>query len=235
MRVADPLRHLAGREIVHRLVGEERDLRVEQREIEVLAYAGFGAMRDRGAHRDAGVHAGHHVDDRHPDALRSAARQVVALAGDAHQAAHALNHEVVARLLTIGPGMTETGYRAIDEARVYFAQILVAETVTREVAELVVLQQHVAARGEIAHDLLPLRIREIDRDRLLAAIGGGEIGGLGGVAALRVLEERRRERARIVAFTGSLDLDDLGAEVGEVLPGPRCSEHARKIEHTNMG
>jgi hypothetical protein len=51
----------------------------------MLALARLRAVGERRAHRDARVHAGHDVGDRDADALRSAAGQVVALAGDAHE------------------------------------------------------------------------------------------------------------------------------------------------------
>ena len=56
---------------------------------------------------------------------------------------------------------------------------------------------------------------------------------LAGVAALRVLEERRTPAARVVALPRPLDLDHLGAEVGEVLRGPGAGEHARQVEDAN--
>ena len=176
------------------------------------------AMRERRADRDRRVHAGHDVGDRDAHALRPAARHVVALAGDAHHAAHALDHEVVAGALAVRPGLAEAGDRAVDEARIDRLQVVVAEAVAREVADLVVLDQHVALRGELAHDRLALRLREIDGDRLLAAVGRGEVRRLLRVPAVRVLQPRRAEGARVVAGLRALDLDHLGAEIGEVLP-----------------
>ena len=222
-----------GGEIVRALVGEHGDQRIEQRQVEMLADAALGAMRKRGAYGDAGVHAGDQVGDRDPRLLRAAARPVVALAGDAHQAAHALDHEVVPRPLAPRPGMAEAGDRAIDEAGVDLLQLRVAEAVAIEVAEFEVLQQHVAARGELARDRLPLRVREIQRERFLAAVGAGEIGRFAGVAALRVLEPRRAEGARVVTLFRPLDLDHLGAEVGEVLRRPRTREHTRQVEYAD--
>src|SRR5882672_10447683 len=58
MQVADALGRLAGGEVVGVLVGEERDLRIEQREIEMLPGTAFAAVRERGADRDRGVHPG---------------------------------------------------------------------------------------------------------------------------------------------------------------------------------
>ena len=48
---------------------------------------------------------------------------------------------------------------------------------------------------------------------------------------MAVLEERRAPRARIVAHAGTLDLDDLGAEVGEELADPGAGEDAAHVEH----
>jgi hypothetical protein len=56
-----------------------------------------------GNDREPGVHAGDHIGDGDADALRAAAFAVVALAGDAHQAAHALEHQVVRGARGIGP------------------------------------------------------------------------------------------------------------------------------------
>ena len=54
------------------------DLRVEQRHVDVLPFAGARAMEQRGEDRDGRVHAGRDVGDRDADPLRSAARQLVA-------------------------------------------------------------------------------------------------------------------------------------------------------------
>ena len=100
-----------------------------------------GAARP-GCHR--GVHAGEQVGDRDADLLRAAAGQVVALAGHAHQPAHALDDVVVAGAVAVGAGLAEAGDRAVDQARVGCAQRCVVEPVARQVADLEVLDQHVA-------------------------------------------------------------------------------------------
>ena len=57
MRVAPAHRRLAAREVgVH--VREQRDLHVEQCHVDVLAFAGPVAVRERGEHRDRRVEAG---------------------------------------------------------------------------------------------------------------------------------------------------------------------------------
>src|SRR4030095_229134 len=47
-----------------------------------------------------------------------AARPVVALAGDTHQAAHRLHGEIVGGNVTLGPGLAKTSDRAVDDARI---------------------------------------------------------------------------------------------------------------------
>jgi hypothetical protein len=77
---------------------------------------------------------------------------------------------------------------------------------------------------------LPLGRGHVDRDRALVAVAGGEVAGLVGVVAVRVLDERRAPGARVVAHAGALDLDDVGTQVREDLRAPRAREHAGQIE-----
>src|SRR5216684_1155570 len=234
VQVADPRGRLAGGEVVGVLVGEKRDLRVEEREIEMLPGPALRAVRKRRTYRDRSVHAGDDVGDGDAGALRSAARRAVRFAGDAHHAAHALDHEVVAGALAIRAGLAEARDRAVDEARVDLLQVLVGETVAREIAELIILYEHVRDRGELAHELLALGPGDVERDRFLAAVGRGVIGRVLRVAPVLVLHPGRTESARVVARARTLDLDHFGAEIGEVLPRPGAGEHARKIEHADV-
>src|SRR5688572_29751924 len=137
-------------------------------------------MRERRADRDRGVHPGDDVRDRHAGALRAAPGRAIGLAGDAHHAAHALDHEVVPRTLAVGAGMAKTGERAVDEPRVELAQRRIAETVAVEVAVLEILDQHVALARKLARDLLAFGRSEVERDGFLAAVGRGEISGVAG-------------------------------------------------------
>jgi hypothetical protein len=57
-----------------------------------------------------------------------------------------------------------------------------------------------------------------------------EIGGAE-VAAVGRLDEGGAPAARIVAGAFALDLDDVGAEIGEHLPGPGARQDAGKLEH----
>ena len=92
MRVAHPARRHARDEIAHRLVGEHADLRVEERHVDMAPSPGLVAAPERGEDRDRGIDPGENVGIGDADLLRLAVR----LAGQVHDAAHALDHEVVA-------------------------------------------------------------------------------------------------------------------------------------------
>ena len=118
MCVAQALRCNAGDEIIHRLVREDRHLCVEQREVDVLPRARAVAMGKRAENRDRRVEAGEDIGHRDTHFHWAATRMLVGLAGDAHQTADSLDHEIVAGLIAIGPGLAESGYRTIDQAGV---------------------------------------------------------------------------------------------------------------------
>src|SRR2546430_911945 len=99
MPVAAALRRVAGDEMIHRLVGEERPCDIEHGEIDGLAMPGLGASCECGENGDGRVHARHQIDDGNADLLRAATGFAVALAGHAHQAAHGLDGEVVRGVL----------------------------------------------------------------------------------------------------------------------------------------
>ncbi len=79
---------------------------------------------------------------------------------------------------------------------------------------------------------LPVLGLEIDRDRAFAAIAGMVVGGRE-LVAVGALDERRAPAARVVARAGALDLDHVGAEIGEDLPRPGAGQNARELENTN--
>ena len=108
-------------------------------------------------------------------------------------------------------------------------RLAIVEPVFGEAAGLEILDQHVGFGREPAHDLAALGLLEIDRDRAFAAVAGVEIGGVEPLAVL-AFEERRPPAARVVARSRPLDLDDVGAEVGERLTRPRPGEDAGEFD-----
>ena len=73
MRIAHLHRRIAGHQIVEVLVGEHRDLGIEQRHVDVLALAGRFGVAQRRLDGDDRIEAGEDVGDGDADLLRLAA------------------------------------------------------------------------------------------------------------------------------------------------------------------
>ena len=185
-------------------------------------------------HRDGGVQPSYHIRDRDAHLLGTASGPIVTLPRHAHQAAQRLNREVVTRARGIGSALAESRDRAVDEAWIELPQALMVQTVPGQVADLVVLEEHVGLGGETPDDVASFRGGEIDGERPLAAIGAQVVRRFAGVAAGRVTQVGRSPVPRVVARAGPLDLDHLGAQVGQDLarPGPR--EHARAVQDAEL-
>ena len=89
-------------------------------------------------------------------------------------------------------------------------------------------------RRQAPDERLALRRLEIDGDRALAAVAGVEIGGRQR-RAVGALHEGRPPAARVVAVARPLDLDDVGAEIGERLADPGAGEDAGEFEDAEAG
>ena len=152
-----------------------------------------------------------------------------------HDAAHALRQEIVAGARRVGSGLAEAGDRAIDQAREVVLDLLVGEVVARHVADLEILDEHVAARDQQLGDLLAFGLRDVERDRPLVAVDGEVVGAFAGVLAVAALDERRAPFARVVALAGPLDLDDVGAQIAEHLRGGRAGQDAGQVENADAG
>ena len=192
-----------------------------------------GESREDRARR---IHAGHQVGGGDTHLLRAAARQVVALAGDAHDAAHGLRDQVVAGAGRIGPRLAEARDRAIDEARIERRERGIVETVLGEAAHLVVFDKDIGAFSEPPGHRLALGRGKIEGDRAFPPIGRHVVGP-------RRWSPRRPHRAGRAApqprvssaRARALDLDHVGAEVGQQLGRPRAGEDAAEIEHLEAG
>src|SRR5207247_10088848 len=116
------------------------------------------------------VHPGEDIGDGDPHFLRTASRLAVALPGDAHEAPHSLEDEVVSGAVRARAGLAEPRDRAVDDARIDSPQILVGWPVYCKAAALVVLEQHVALRRELARDTLAFGLRDVGTRRLPSSV-----------------------------------------------------------------
>lgn len=101
--------------------------------------------------------------------------------------------------------------------------------------DLEILNKNIRHQRQLANDFLAFGFGNIQRQRFFAAIGREVIGRFFGVVATRVFQKRRPPITRVITRTGSLDLDYIGAHVGENLRRPRASKHAGEIENAEMG
>ena len=112
-----------------------------------------------------------------------------------------------------------------DQARVARVQRGDVQTPAVQRAGAEVFHQHVALQHHLAHQGLAIGVCQVQRDGAFVAVGAGEVAGLVGVLALRVLQEGRPPMARVVARAGGLDLDHVGAQVGQDLGAPGAGQH----------
>ena len=90
------------------LVDEPGNRAIEQRDVDMITFAGLVALDQAGQDGSERVHTGQLIGDRDTNFDRCTT-VFVGLAGYAHQAAHPLQQEIIARPLGVGPGLPEPG------------------------------------------------------------------------------------------------------------------------------
>ena len=182
-------------------------------------------MRDHRGDRGLGAGVQSRLRKRHLN------RRLTFLPHQVHHSARRPADNIRPLVVFAGTLVAEGRYRSVDESRIQFRERVVAEPDRIEVTELKRLDQEVAFG------------REVGDQR--ASIGGIEIGGDGFFSGLvcdeieapiepdLIFEERRDAACR--ASAGRLDLDHLGAQVGENLAAHRALlvgeiEHPKTLE-----
>ena len=200
------------------LVGEERRHHLEHRDLDLLAGARPLAGEERQHHPVRGHRARGEIGDRVADLHR----RPVGKPGEVHDARLALDDQVVARPARLRPRLAEARDRAVDEPGIQRVDGLPAEAEPRERAGPEVLDQHVRAREELPEDRLPRLRLEVERDALLPAVDAHEVG--------RLAAGEGGPGAGVVPLARLLDLDHLGAHVGEEHRGVGPREHAGQVD-----
>ena len=140
-------------------------------------------------------------------------RRAVGIAGHRRDAGRRLDDVVERRIVAaVHP---ETGQRDADDLLVVLPQRLVGEPEPADRRRLHIDQQRMRIRDEFAEPLLARLRPQVETDALLVAVQAGEVA----VADLAGDLAARR-----------LDLDDLGAEVGQQHRGVRACEHDADLE-----
>ena len=201
--------------------GQNRHRDVDQRNLDSLATA-KPVARDHGGEDCAGRgHRGSGVDDRHGRSHRHSA----AFAGQGHEPARGLKHRIVAapgdRSRFVAPVARN---RAIDQSRIVFRDAVIVEAEPFHDSIGKIFDDDVGARDELERDFPPRIGFEIERDAALVAIGAEIKGALSTAGGGHVM-------TTVITLDRHLDLDDLGAEVGELLRAVGPGEHLREIDH----
>ena len=163
----------------------------------ILAAPRLVALEKRGQDADDAVGRGADIDDRRAGAQRPPRRS-------RHEGkpAHHLRQLVERRPVLVRPGQ-ETLDRHDDEARIGRLQRIEAEPEPVHRAGCVIVEAHIGRAHELEEDRLALRRLEVDRDAALVAV------------EVVVARPRARHAPRLVAAVRVLDLDHVGAEIGE--------------------
>ena len=214
-----------------RHIGEHRQLAVEQREIDELAPARPVAVAQRRQNCHGGVHAGVEIGDANAELGRGA----VLRPGDAHDPAQALHQEVITRARGFRARLAEPRDRAHHQPRKAGKQVGRGEAMAGEVADLVVLDQHIGVDHEPIENGAVVGVCEIQRHRALVAVGRQEIGALRSRLAVGLGLPGRPPAAGVIAVARPFDLDHIGAEIAEHLRAARPRQNAGQVEHAHTG
>src|SRR5262249_8440763 len=176
---------------------------------------------------DDRIHSGEDIGDRNSDTSWFA----VSNASQIHDSGHALRHQVIARAFRVRSVLSKSGHRAVDQAGAFRCQTFVVESEFRQPSDLEVLDQDIGARSELAHDAPTLIAFEVHFDGAFAAISGMKIGRPD-MVTIRAFDKRRTPAAGIVARALTLNLDHVGAEIGQHLPGPGTGKNTGKFKNS---
>ena len=175
-----------------------------------------GAQRDHD--RERGRERGDAVGERE----RRQERRAVGLAVQRGEAAHRLGERAEAGAPRVRPGLAEAAHARDHEPRVRGRQLVRAGAPALERAGPEVLEHDVRALGEAQEEVAPVGLREVERDEPLVAPERLEPEPLAVLA--RPVPARRVDARRV------LDLDHVGAVVGEEHPGERRREERRRLD-----
>ena len=131
-------------------------------------------------------------------------RALPGMAGDRHEASHALGDLVDAGPAGIGPVLPKAGDAAIDDARVDLPHRFVIDAEPVLHVGFVILDDHIGALGELHKDRVALIAFEVQRNSPLVAMQVLEIGTVAAAAG------------RVDQLAGGLDLDHLRTPIGEL-------------------
>jgi hypothetical protein len=207
-------------EVLHHHPGRHA---LEHRHLDLLPLARARLVVERREHgRQHGHRAGLVGDDRGHVARLAHERRL-----SRGEAGGRLDDIVVRGFFPVGAGRPEAVRADVDDTRVDGAERFVRHAEAPRGLRPIVVEQHVGALGEPEQHAPGGLLLQIEHDRTFVSIDRQVERAHGGVA-------HRAELPRGIAF-GRLDLDDVGAEVTELLRGPGAEHDGRAIHHSDAG
>src|SRR3954452_18548901 len=141
----------------------------------------------------------------------------------AQKPAHRLADGVVTWLIGARPEIAKAGDRAPDQARIGRLALFVAEVEPLQRPGAEIFHDDVGSGDQLARSCLPRLGLEIEHDALLVAVHRAEGGAV----------VDRAPAAEGIAMDRRLDLDDLGAEIGEQHARIGSADIARELNDAN--
>jgi formimidoylglutamate deiminase len=217
--IAVTRRIFAGEQHAGTDIGEPGQLRIEQRDRDLLTASAVMALLQGCQNGDDGILAGGQID--HGDG--NLVRRTIARAGDGHQTAFGLDGIIIAGPFGIRTCTAITGYRTIDQARIDCTECIVADAKTFGGAGAEVFNDDIGLCHQGVNDITAFGFVQIDADRALVAVGAGEVGG-------DRTDVGRPHAAGVVTVEG-FHFDDIGAEIGQCLPAPGSGQDSGQIQN----
>jgi hypothetical protein len=184
-------------------VGAGRKQGVMHGDVDVIAAAGLCASQQRHQHAGKPLQRAEIVGDRNAG---NGAAAVVA-ERQAQRAGQRFQRKIMRRPVVVGAMLTEGRDRAIDDARIARADRIVAEAEACGDTGAKGLNQNIGVIAKTQQRVATCCILQVDHHALLAAVQVAEEG-----AGPRI---HRRDVTSRIALPWRLDLDHLGAVIGE--------------------
>jgi len=141
-----------------------------------------------------------------------------------HHTGERLRQNVLSSLVGKRPLSSEAGAEGADDAGIDFGELVIAEAHPLHHPGAEIVDDHVGPAHEVVNDRLPVFFAQVEGDRPLVAVEAAKDRI---VEPVRVVGNRG---AREVARARALDLDDVGAVIGQHLGRARSEHHLGEVD-----
>src|SRR5208282_460657 len=140
-----------------------------------------------------------------------------------------LRQNVLSALVGERSLLSEAGAERGDDPRIDLGEPLIAEAHALHHAGAKIVHDDIGPAHEVVNDRLAVLLAQIEGDRSLVAVEAAENRI---VEAVRIVGDRG---TRKIARAGALDLDDVGAVIGQHLGGARSEHHLGEVDDAHAG